>query len=91
MAFERVNITKDEWTLIGDNVTSITFQNVSQFPFYVNFNSSNTAPSEDVGLVYGPWQGELKKDVTEMTYKTTPNYAFAKVLSKPTSLVVETE
>ena len=90
MAFEKIEITKDEWTLIGSNVDSITFQNNGQWPFYVNFNSANTAPTDDVGLVYGPWQGELKKDVTDLTYKTSPNYVFAKSISKPTSVVVET-
>jgi len=90
MAFEKIELSSAEWTLIGDNVTDITFQNVSQWPFYVNFNSSNTSPTDTVGLVYGPWQGELKKDVTEMTYTTSPNYVFAKAISKTTSVVVET-
>jgi hypothetical protein len=90
MAFTKIEITSSEWTLIGNNVTDMTFQNVSQWPFYINFNSSNVAPSEEVGLVYGPWQGELKKDVTDLTYKASPNYVFAKAISKPTKVIVET-
>ena len=90
MAFEKIDLDNQTWTLIGNNVTDITFQNVSQFPFYVNFNSINAIPSENIGIVYGPWQGELKKDVTELTYLDTPNYVFAKAIGKTTSVIVET-
>lgn len=89
MAFTKTNLTT-EWTLIGDNVTDLTFQNVGQYPIYINFNSSNTAPSESVGLVYGAYTGELKKTVTELTYKATPNYVYARSVSANTAVVVET-
>lgn len=90
MAITKIELVSDAWTLIGDNVSDLTFQNAGQWPFYVNFNSSNTAPTEDVGIVYGPFQGELKKTVTELTYKSTPNYVFARSISKPTKIIVET-
>ncbi len=90
MAFTKIELNSQTWTLIGDNVSSMTFQNVGQYGFYVNFNSSNSVPSESVGLVYGPWQGELKKTITDLTYKSTPTYVFAKAISKTASVVVET-
>jgi len=91
MSFEKIHIDDTEWTLIGDAVTSITFKNVGQFAVYINFNSSNTAPSEDVGVVYGPLQGELKRTCTDLTYKATPNYVFARTISKTGAIVVETD
>lgn len=91
MALVEYTVNAEQWTLIGDNVTSITFQNAGQIPFYINFNSTNSAPVEDYGIVYGPWQGEIKKDVTELTYKTTPNYVFARAISnKSVRIIVET-
>jgi len=90
VAFTTIDISPSEWTLIGSNVTTITFQNASQYPLYINFNSSNTVPTEEVGLVYSPWQGELKKDVTELTYKATPNYVFARTVSRLGEITVET-
>lgn len=90
MSFQKIQIDDTDWTLIGDNVTSITFQNVGQFGVYINFNSSNTAPTEDVGVVYGPLQGELKRTCTELTYKATPSYVFARTISKAGAIVVET-
>ena len=90
MAITKIDLNAETWTLIASNVTDLTFQNVSQFPFYVNFNSSSTAPTDSVGIVYGPWQGELKKSVTDLTYKSSPNYVFAKAIGKPTKVIVET-
>lgn len=83
-------LTNTEWTLIGDDVTSITFQNVGQYAIYINFNSSNTAPSEEYGLIYTSLQGELKRPTTELTYKSTPNYVFAKAASRSVDIYVET-
>jgi len=90
MAFSKIELVDSEWTLIGDNVASITFQNVSQFPIYVNFSASNTAPVEAVGLVYTSWQKEVKKTVTDLTYTSTPNYVYAKAMSGRSSVLVET-
>lgn len=90
MAYTRISLNKDTWTLIANNVTAVTFQNASQFPFYVNFSSAaNTAPTDTYGLVYGPWQGEMKKDVVDMTNVTTPNYVWAKSISSNSAVIVE--
>ena len=90
MSFSKIDLTNDDWTLIGDNVTSITFQNASQWSFYVNFNTSNTSPNTAIGLIYSAGQGELKKTVTALTYQTTPNYVFARAVSSTARIIVET-
>jgi hypothetical protein len=90
MAYVKISTNKDTWTLIANNVTEVTFQNASQFPFYVNFTSAaNTEPSDTFGLVYGPWQGELKRTVTEMTNVATPTHVWAKNISSNGAVIVE--
>lgn len=90
MAFTKTALTNDTWTLVGNNVTNITFQNVGDLPLYINFSATNTAPSDTVGLLYGPTQGEMKKDVTELTTVSTPNYVFARAKSEQAHIIVET-
>jgi hypothetical protein len=89
MAYIKIDINSQDWTLIGDNINEITFQNVSQFGVYINFTAANTAPIDEVGLVYGPWQGELKKTLTDMTSVATPAYVWAKAISKSGRVIVE--
>lgn len=90
MAYVKIAINKESWTKIANNVTTITFQNASQYPFYVNFTSAaNTAPTDLYGLVYGPWQGEMKKAVTEMTTVSSPNFVWAKSISSNGNVIVE--
>jgi hypothetical protein len=89
MAYNKKNLNKDTWTLIANNVTSVTFQNTSQFPFYVNFTANTTPPVGLYGLVYGPWQGELRKTTTDMTTVSSPNYVWAKSISSNTAVIVE--
>ena len=90
MAYNKKNLNKDTWTLIANNVTTVTFQNASQIPFYVNFSANNsTVPTDIYGLVYGPWQGELKKTVTDMTTVTTPLCVWAKSISSNSAVIVE--
>jgi uncharacterized protein YegL len=90
MAYVKKQLNKDNWSLIANNVTVVTFQNSSQYPFYVNFTSAaNTAPTDVFGLVYGPWQGELKKTVTEMTSVATPTHVWAKSISTNGAVIVE--
>jgi hypothetical protein len=91
MAFTKHTIENDSWTLIGNNVSSITFQNVDQWPCYINFNSSATVPVEEIGLVYGPYQGELKKNLTDLTFKATPTHVFARAISRSVTITTETE
>lgn len=91
MALTDYVLTNSTWTLIGNNVTSISVQNSGSFPYYLNFNSSNTAPSETYGFIRRPNEEPLyKADVTTLTYKATPNFVFAKAVSANTKIIVET-
>lgn len=90
MAYNTYSLTPDAWTLVGDNVTHITFQNIGQYPLYINFNSSNSAPAEATGLLYNYFDTEIKRDVTTLTFKSTPNYVFAKAASANATILVET-
>jgi hypothetical protein len=91
MAYAKIPVTKDEWTLIIDGAPEVTFQNAGQFGVYINFTSdANTAPTDEVGLVYGPWQGELRKDVVELTNVASPVYVWAKSIANNGNVIVET-
>ena len=90
MAFNKISIDKNNWILIGDNVSEITFQNVGQFGFYINFTSSTTPPTDEYGLVYPPdMSGEMKKPLVDMTQVTSPAYVWAKAISQTTNIIVE--
>ena len=95
MAFTKVEINKDTWTLItGEaNTTTITFQNASQFPLYINFGTSANTElvTDNEGLVYAPWQGELKVALTDLTFQAGPTHVFAKSASRDGSVIVEYE
>lgn len=89
MAFVKIPVNKDDWTLIGESVSTITFQNVGQYPVYINFTNGNTAPTDTVGLVYGPREGELKKTLTDMTTVATPDHVWAKSVSYTGNVIAE--
>ncbi len=91
MTLVKHDLTTAGWTLIGDNVATISVQNAGQFPYYLNFNATNSAPSENFGFIRHPGEAPITKAaVTSLTHKATPNYVFAKALSKNTSVIVET-
>lgn len=89
MAFVKIPVNKDDWTLIGGSVSTITFQNVGQYSVYINFTSGNTAPVDAVGLMYGPREGELKKTLTDLTAVSSPDHVWAKTVSHSGSVIVE--
>lgn len=89
MAFVKIPVNKDAWTLIGESVSTITFQNAGQYPVYINFTNGNTAPTDAVGLMYGPREGELKKTLTDMTAVSTPNHVWAKSVSYTGNVIAE--
>ena len=89
MAFNKIAINKDDWTLIGESVSSITFQNAGQYPVYINFTNGNTAPTDTVGLMYGPREGELKKTLTDLTTVSTPDHVWARTVSYAGNVIVE--
>jgi len=85
-----MNLTPDEWSLIGDNVTDITYQNNTIREIYIGFTASNTAPVETVGLKYRYNKGELKKSLGDLTHISNPTYVWAKpVGGTQASVIVE--
>jgi hypothetical protein len=70
MPIIETTINNTAWTLIGNNVTTITFQNKSQFPVYIAVTATNVAPTGTVGLIYDSLTGELKIPVADLTLST---------------------
>ena len=57
----KTSIFQDAWTKIGNNVSSITFQNQSATPFMIIITAADTAPSlTDVGMVIVDTKANLK-------------------------------
>lgn len=82
-------VSSDAWTLIGDNVTNITYQNVGQNYIYINFTAANTAPVESIGLLYPPLSGEIKKIVADLTTTANAAYVWARSASKTSKIISE--
>lgn len=88
MALSKIGINQSEWTLIGGNVTSITFQNAGQQQIYINVTSSATPPVESVGLLYDIYQGELLVDPTLMN-KSAGTFVWARTVTGRGYVLVE--
>lgn len=88
MAFYRVPLNSNEWTLIGDNVNNITFQNAGSRPVYVNVTATTEAPTDTVGLLYRPYDRELKKAVDGLS-TVVGTYVWARSSSGSGSVIVE--
>lgn len=88
MAFSKIRLPNNTWTLIGNNVTAITFQNVGQQQIYINVTASNSAPADTVGLVYDLFQGELKIASSALT-NVSGNYIWARPVTGDGSVVVD--
>ena len=83
MGLAKINVTK-EWLLIGNNVSSITFQNITQNPVYVTATSTNTPPANnDYGIVFELYQG-YRGPIPDNGNK----FIWVKSISKPGSIVV---
>jgi hypothetical protein len=87
MAFSKIAINKDTWTLIGNNVATITFQNIGQQQIYINTTTTNVAPTSTIGLVYDIWQGELKVSTTTLTV-VGGTYIWAKAITGTSGSVI---
>lgn len=90
MALSNTNITPSAWTKIGDNISSITFQNQGSYPIEIEITAADTAPAvTDSGIVYGTYEGEMKKDLTDLTYVSSPAYVWAKSITANADVVYE--
>jgi hypothetical protein len=91
MALASTSLTPDTWVLIGSAVTSITFQCQSFTPVVISIGTTSTSPSiTDPGFVYNAWEGEKKKNVTELSYNPgSTAYIWAKALTSISKIVYE--
>ena len=88
MAFDKIALPASTWTLIGNNVATITFQNAGQQQIYVAVTATNVAPTYTVGLLYDLFQGELKIATTALT-NVSGQYVWARPVSGSGSAIVD--
>lgn len=89
MALASTEVTPSAYVLIGDNVSTITFQCQSNNPIVVAISTSNvgvatTAP----GLVYKFPEGEMKKTVTDLSHEAGAAYVYVKALTGGAAKVI---
>ena len=91
MALASTDLTPNNYVLIENNVTSITFQCQSSTPavIVISTTASGIATATD-GLVYNRFEGEVKKLVADLSYETNPTYVYAKALTGTSKIVYET-
>jgi hypothetical protein len=95
MALAQTSLTGSQWTLIGNNVSSITFQVISATPVYIGIGTSSSSTASGItsttpGLVYQQFEGEVKKLVADLSHLTSPTYVFARSLSSIATISYET-
>jgi len=89
MALGKTKIYQDAWTKIGDNVATITFQNLGANALYVEFTATNTAPTSTFGTIYNRFEGEMKKSLTDLTFTSSPAYVWVRSLTGQTTVIHE--
>jgi len=89
MALATTTIAADQWTKIGNNVTSITFQNLGDTPMLVEYTAADSAPADAIGTVYDRYEGEMKKTLTDLTFVSSPAYVWARSITASTTVVYE--
>lgn len=89
MALASTDVTTSSYVKIGNNVTTITFQCQSNNPIVINFTATDSAPTAtDPGLVYKTFEGEMKKNVTDLSHVSSAAYVWARALTGNTATVV---
>tara|TARA_R100000742_G_C4275344_1_gene95760 strand:- start:410 stop:685 length:276 start_codon:yes stop_codon:yes gene_type:complete len=89
MALGKTKIYQDAWTKIGDNVATITFQNLGANALYVEFTAADTAPTSTFGTIYNRFEGEMKKSLTDLTFTSSPAYVWVRSLTGQTTVIHE--
>ena len=91
MALASTEVTPSSYVLIGNNVTSITFQCQSSTPVVIGISTtaSGIATATD-GLIYNRFEGEVKKLVADLSFESSPTYVYAKALTGTSKIVYET-
>lgn len=90
MALASTELTPSSYVLIGNNVTTITFQCQSSTPVVVSIatTSAGIATSTE-GMIYNRFEGEMKKTVTDLSHDVGAAYVYAKALTSTSKIVYE--
>ena len=89
MALASTEVTTSAYVKIGDNVSTITFQCLSNNPIVINFTAADSAPqATDPGLVYKSFEGEMKKTVTDLSHVSNAAYVWARALTGESATVL---
>lgn len=88
MALSKIPINSASWTLIGNNVTTISYQNVGQQQMYIQVTMTNAAPTNTIGLVYDLFQGELKITPANLSI-AGGTYVWARTVTGTGSVIVD--
>lgn len=90
MALASTQVTPSSYVLIGNNVTTITFQCQSSNPVVVGIATTSAGiATTSEGMVYERFEGELKKTVTDMSHESGAAYVYAKALTSTSKIVYE--
>jgi len=90
MALASTNLTPSTYFLIGNNVTTITFQCQSSTPLVVGIATTSTGiTSTTDGLIYNRFEGEMKKTVTDLSHDAGASCVYAKALTGTSKIVYE--
>ena len=89
MALASTQVTPNEYVLIGNNVTTITFQCQSSNPIVVAIATTSVGIATTTpGLIYKFPEGELKKTVASISHDAGATYVWAKALTGAAAKVV---
>ena len=90
MALASTEVTPSSYILIGNNVTTITFQCQSSTPVIVGIATTSAGISTSTdGLIYDRFEGEMKKTVTDLSHESGAAYVYAKALTGTSKIVYE--
>lgn len=84
---QTIELTEDDWTQITNaDVTAITFQ-VIKHKAFIRFTTDTTKPTEAHGILYCENEGELNKNISDLTNLTGADRVWAKPASGKVTLV----
>ena len=89
MALASTDLTPSNYVLIGNNVTTITFQCQSSTPVVIGITTTAGITTSTPGYVYNRFEGEMKKTVTDLSHDSGAAYVYAKALTGTAKIVYE--
>jgi len=89
MALASTDLTPNTYFLIGNNVTTITFQCQSSTPVVIGITTTSGITTTTPGIIYDRFQGEMKKTVTDLSHDAGAAYVYAKALTGTSKIIFE--